>query len=54
MLPELERLNASYNPLADLSPLADMPRLRKVVLRMTAVVDLGPLAGHPALETLEC
>jgi hypothetical protein len=45
MLPDLEQINASWNVIHDLAPLAGLPRLRKVVVSLTAVADLTPLAA---------
>ena len=49
----LESLHVVNNPaFSDLSPLAECPHLKEVEVYGTAVADLLPLAGHPALEKI--
>lgn len=49
----LEELNLTGNHIADLSPLAGMDTLNKLVLSQNPVEDLAPLAALPALGELD-
>lgn len=50
--PLLTELNLSYNEIADLSSLANVPNLEKLEARNNAIVDVQPLSGLQWLQTL--
>lgn len=51
-LPNLKNLDVSYNPFADLSPLANVPELQDLNINGTKASDLSPLANLSQLERL--
>ncbi|ELR68896.1 Leucine-rich repeat protein [Fulvivirga imtechensis AK7] len=51
-LAKLEKLDCSYNPVADLTPLSNLKNLRELNIEYTRVSDLDPLATVTSIRVL--
>jgi internalin A len=51
-LPAVENVTLEHNVIQDLTPLAQLAKLERLILTSSTVKDFSPLGGHPTLEKL--